>query len=74
VTIELTTEEARAIRAMQRLARTWPSSLWIFATGNPLTVLKCGDEGERVMTAVNGGPDPDFSVATVSIPNDGGDW
>lgn len=69
----LTPEEKRAVATMQRLARRWPQSLWLFSGNGSLGVLRCGAHGERVMTE-HGGVDPAYCIATIDIPNDGGDW
>lgn len=70
---DLTKEEQRAISALKRVAAIWPASLWIFAYGGPLTVLRLNEEGKRFTTDL-GGIDPEYAVASVEIPNDGGDW
>ena len=64
--------ETRAIRALERLARTWPQSLWLFAAGERLRVMRLVG-GERAITS-QGGVDPDYIVADITIPCDGGDW
>jgi len=68
-----TPEEAKAIRSLQRLARKWPPSLWLFSASGSLCVMKCGPDGEHLKTHL-GGVDPDASLATIDISNDGGDW
>ena len=70
---ELSSEEAKAIRSLQRLARVWPKTLWLFATGRTLNIMSVGDNGERVMRD-SGGVDQDLIVSQVDIPSDGGDW
>jgi len=70
---DLTPAETKAIAALQRLAKTWPKSLWLFANGSTgLSVLK-KKNGQRVTTDT-GGMDQEYVVATVKIENDGGDW
>lgn len=72
--IELTADEKRAIAALKRAAKIWPKSLWVFAgDGVSITILKCGEDGERVF-ATTGGIDASRVVDRVYIPNDGGDW
>jgi hypothetical protein len=63
--IELTQEERRAVRSLQRLARKWPRSLMLFCGGCGLTVRK---------------PEPgkfygdEYTIASISgVPCDGGD-
>lgn len=70
--MNLTQDEKRAIKALERLARGWPASLWLFSGSGSLCVMLKRD-GQRVMTA-NDGVDPDHCVATIKIENDGGDW
>ena len=69
----ITNKEAKAIRALKRLAKDWPDGLWIFANGESLTVLRVGPGGER-MTCGCGGMDPAYMLDEVEIPCDGGDW
>jgi hypothetical protein len=69
----LTPSEERAVRALQRAARSWPRSLWLFAGAGSLHVMRAGPDGQPVMTAA-GGVDPDAIVDTINIPCDGGDW
>lgn len=69
----ITPDEARAIKSLQRLAKTWPKSLWLFSASGALNVMKKGADGQRVILR-NYGVDPDYSLATIKIENDGGDW
>lgn len=68
-----TAEEARAIRALQRLAKRWPKSLWLFSASGSLNVMRANRDGDRAHVS-GGGMDPAYSLATINIPNDGGDW
>lgn len=70
---DLTDEERRAVATLQRLAKRWPKSLWLFSGAGTLCVMKFDKDGNRV-TLDHGGMDPESSVATIKIPNDGGDW
>jgi hypothetical protein len=72
--IVLTDDEMQAISALKRLARQWPRSLWLFSASGSLEVMKKNDDGEVVMIPEYGGVDPAYSVATIDIENDGGDW
>jgi hypothetical protein len=74
-TVELTPtgEEARAIRALKRLAKRWPSSLWLFSASGSLCVMRSGEDGKHVHTAEYG-IDPRYSLDTIDISSDGGDW
>ncbi len=83
---DLSKEEQAAIRALKRLAKKWPKSLWLFVTGT-VHVMRCGEDGERVYIPIEdgylrgpgessqgGGVDPDYMVTTIKMPSDGGDW
>lgn len=73
--IKLTMEERLAIRALKRISRNWPKSLWLFSANGTLHVMKCKPDGSRAVTAMDCDVmDPGYSVDTVNIPNDGGDW
>lgn len=73
MTTDITPEERRAIRSLQRLAKTWPKSLWLFSASGGLCVMRADEDGRPVMLP-NDGVDPDYVLSTVDIPNDGGDW
>jgi len=69
-----TVEEAQAIRALKRLAKRWPSSLWLFSASGSLQVMRADSDGGHVHTA-DGGIDPEYILESVDgISNDGGDW
>ena len=72
----LTQEEKRVIAALQRLAKRWPSSLWLASMSGTLHVMATSPDGERMYhpDREGGGLDYSYSVGTVDIPNDGGDW
>ena len=72
--IELTADEKRAITALKRVAAHWPKTLWLYATGLSVNIMRCGPDGEHMVEAPHGGVDPAFVVDTIDIPNDGGDW
>jgi hypothetical protein len=55
--------ERAAINKLERLAKTWPDSLRLFSWSGSLKVMK-GGPGVTYGSAV---------VASISIPNDGGD-
>lgn len=62
---------------LERLARDWPSDVWIFAASGHLEVMEKDEEGNRVMTNVDGnvgGVDPSKILFTIDIEADGGDW
>ena len=73
--IEITLEEEKAIRALKRIAKTWPKSLWLYSASGTLHVMRTGENGEQVHLGRQGGVDPDYHLATIrNIQNDGGDW
>ncbi len=65
--------EDDAVNTLKKLAKRWPKTLWLFANGQSLNVMRTKN-GQRMMTRVGGGVDPAYCVASVNIPNDGGDW
>ena len=71
--IEPTDEERRVITSLRRLSKRWPKSLWLFSGSGQLCVMRLRQDGERALVE-NGGMDSDYCLATIDIPNDGGDW
>ena len=71
--IILTKEEQGAISALERVAKRWPDSLWLFSASGTLHVMRTGSEGEQVHL-FHHGIDPGYCVTTIDIQNDGGDW
>jgi hypothetical protein len=72
--MEVSKEEQNAINTLTRLEKRWPETLWIFATGNGLHVLKCGERGEHIVDNC-GVPDLGYEVACITgIDNEGGDF
>ena len=67
-----TAKEVRAVAELRKLAKNWPKSLWIFAPGDYLYVLRTVN-GERVYNA-DGGVDQSHIVDYVAVPSDGGEW
>lgn len=63
----------RAIRALKRVAKTWPETLWLFSCNGRLCIMRAGADGEQVMLS-SGSVDPDYELVAVNIPNSGGDW
>ena len=75
VELEVTQEEQNAIRTLQRPAKRWPKSLWLFAASHDLWVMKLSPASERYVVATHGGMDSDAIVAHIrGIHSDGGDW
>jgi len=71
--IDLTKEEKKAIAAIKRVAKIWPDSLWLFSASGNLTVMRKGENGEKVHLD-NCGFDQKHIVDYIDIDNDGGDW
>ena len=72
---DLTTEEQRAIAILQRLAKRWPKTLWLYSASGTLNVMRCLPNGKHAMEpGLGAGADIEYRIATVDIPNDGGDW
>lgn len=73
IIIEVTEEERRAIRALKRLAKTWPMSLGLFAGDGDLHVMRLSARGEFVFDT-SGAVDQEYVITTIDIPCDGGGW
>jgi hypothetical protein len=69
---ERTSVEEKAIRSLRRLAKQWPDTLWLYAASGRLHVMKKKD-GEIPVTS-SGGVDDAFSLGSIDIQCDGGDW
>ena len=70
---ELTKEERNAISTLERLAKRWPESLWLFSGSGRLWVMRKNAQGEQAYTP-RGGNDQAYCVKHIEIENDGGDW
>ena len=70
---KLTKEEQHVIRVLKNLSSHWPKTLWIFAAGGDLNVMRYNEKGERAITEF-GGMDQEYIVDAISFPSDGGDW
>ncbi len=74
---DLSVEEKKAIAALQKVAKIWPKTLWLFSASGSLTVMQKRN-GNRAMTPWNGGKggtvDQAFAVCVIPIENDGGDY
>jgi hypothetical protein len=66
--------EERVLKALLRLEKEWPKSLWVFAANGRFIIMRTGKNGEHVMTHDGGGADPAYIVTDFNIPCDGGDW
>ena len=70
----LTDKEHSAIQALEKVAKQWPESLWLFSAGGILFVMRLRADGERALTD-SGGMDSDYIVGeSIQISNDGGDF
>ena len=64
--------EDQAVAALKKLAKRWPKTLWLWSASGSLHVMRLQD-GTRAMNDV-GGVDDHYRLASIEIPNDGGDW
>lgn len=80
---DLTPAETKAIAALQKLAKTWPKSLWLHCLEGQLDVVKRLPDGSiarKHVPSQTGGygadnADPDYVVAHIKgIYVDGGEW
>jgi hypothetical protein len=70
-----TAAEAKWIAELKAVARKRPHHLWLFSASGSLNVMRGGPDAEHIhLEAPHGGVDPAYSLDTISIPNDGGDW
>lgn len=68
----LTNEEAKAIRALERVASHWPQTLKLVSMGGSLHVIHTEDPRYHDLLSHLRG---DAVLKTIfGIPNDGGDW
>jgi hypothetical protein len=72
---ELTEDEKKAIRSLERLAKKWPKSLWLYSGNGSLFIIKNRSDG-GCDNGFGKGVDPNCIVKELGkqIPNDGGDW
>ena len=71
---DLTKEELNAINSLQRLAKRWPKSLWLFSASGSLKVMMYDEDGKRYMRNREDMDHGAIAATIVGIPNDGGDW
>ena len=77
--IALTKKQKKCIRALEKVAEIWDEELWLYSGSSTLYVMKYGEDEHPVMKKLYKGQqgmgfDEDYIVATIDIPNDGGDW
>jgi len=66
--------EKRAIQALKDIVKIWPKTLWIFADGNTLCVMRY-KRGGIIAIDSYGSIDDRYVVDTIDgIPSDGGAW
>ncbi len=70
--VKLTKKEWAAIKALQKLAECWPSTLWVFA-GSGFSIVKTKPDGSRAVRP-DGSYDQEYKAAEINIPCDAGDW
>lgn len=70
---ELTKEEQNAINTLNRLAKRWPKSLWIYAADGRLYIMRKDEDGTHVLDD-RGGVLQEHIVDDVNIDSSGGDW
>lgn len=72
---DLTLEEEKWIKSLQRVCRKCPKSLWLYSNGT-MHVMKHPEDGEDLGAGCDGtGVNPDNCVSTIlGICSDGGDW
>lgn len=70
---DLTPVELSAVAELQELAKRWPKGLWLYSGSGTLWVMQSpGGEAKHHENGIS--VDPAFTVASINIPNDGGDW
>jgi hypothetical protein len=69
---ELAKGERRAIKALEKIAESWPNTLWLYSASGTLYVMRKRD-GKKAFF-LGGGVDPDYIVISINIESDGGDW
>lgn len=74
--IELSKEEAKAIRRLRKLAKEWPETLWLYSNGSMYVMRKKPGEGQIMRDGGRSeGVDPAHTVETiVGLYSEGGDW
>ena len=70
--IEVTEEEEKATRSLQRLAKKWPQTLTLLSMGGSLSVVHTSDERMDSMSTLE--RQEAIIEDIYGIPNDGGDW
>ena len=78
---QLTDEEKKAVRALKRLAKTFPKSLWLWSADGRLYIMKYSwsemGNGMRKGDYFGGKVDevdPDGEIESIEVRSSGGDW
>lgn len=76
IALELTADERRVVAALKRIAKRWPQSIWLYAAGGDLHVMRADEDGGHHYGGSGGrnAIDPAYALDVVRIPSDGGDW
>ena len=72
--VKLTKNEKQVINQLKNLAEIWPKTLWLFAAGSNLHIMKTDSNGNQAVLSSTGGMDPTYSITRINIPSGGGDW
>lgn len=77
--IEPTDDEAKFIKALQRVCKRAPDSVWLYSAGGSLHVMRKGPDGGTVFTTRGYAPGEAVSQTHIlgtieGIVNSGGDW
>lgn len=65
--------ESEVIASLRKLEKKWPAGLWLFSTGNSMSLMRTHKNGSR-HDPKNGSMDSKLQVTSFNISNDGGDW
>ena len=71
--MELTKQEEIAIKALKKVSKNWPKSLWLFSANGTLCVMRKNEQGQHAILE-SWGIDPTYIVDDIDIENAGGDW
>lgn len=70
-----TKEEQKAINALNRLAKNWPKTMWLFSCSGSLIAMRCGEDGKHVIDEFGSMAQSHIlEHINIGIDNDGGDF
>ena len=69
-----TKKELEWIEDFKKLAKRCPKKLWLYSASGTLHVMKTPNDGNEILDGIGGGVNPENSIDTIKISNDGGDW